>query len=146
MIHSVLCKFNNKVVREVNFEPGVNLIVAERSPDSSDKDSRNGLGKTTLLRIIDFCLGSDVNKKGTLQTKYLPGWEFAIELDIRGRRVTATRAIDDDKTIRVEADTTGWPVRCADFQNRNSNTDHLPAQSGANPLPTAESCLCNAPG
>jgi uncharacterized protein YydD (DUF2326 family) len=110
MIHKVLCTFDKKVVREVKFVAGVNLVVAERSKTATDKDSRNGLGKTTLFRIIDFCLGSDVNKKGTLQAKQLPGWEFSLELDIRDRRISVTRAVDDDKVVRIAGDVSGWPI------------------------------------
>lgn len=110
MIHSVKCLREGKLVREIGFGPGVNLIVAERSPNATDKDSRNGLGKTTLFRIIDFCLGSDPNRKGSLQTKYLPGWEFSLEFDVRNRRITVSRTVANDKEVKIYGDVSGWPI------------------------------------
>lgn len=42
----------NKIVREVNFRKGLNLIVGV----SDESGSSNNIGKTTLIRCIDFCL------------------------------------------------------------------------------------------
>ena len=110
MIHSVSA--NKASFKSVTFEKGLNLIVAERTKSETDKNSRNGVGKSTLFRIIDFCLGSDVNKPGTLMAKYLDGqeWEFSVELDIRGQRVKVTRAVDNHKVVQVVGDVTGWPI------------------------------------
>ena len=111
MIHSVTA--NKASFRSVTFNEGLNLIVAERFHESTDTNTRNGLGKTTLFRIIDFCLGSDVNRPGVLSTNYLKGqdWEFSVDLDVRGRRVKVTRAVDDDKIIRIVGDVSGWPIQ-----------------------------------
>jgi uncharacterized protein YydD (DUF2326 family) len=49
---------NQSSFRTVEFNPGFNIVIAERTKESTRKDSRNGLGKTTLVEIIDFCLGS----------------------------------------------------------------------------------------
>jgi uncharacterized protein YydD (DUF2326 family) len=48
---------NGKAIREVNFKEGVNLIIDEASSDKIT-DSGNSVGKTTLLRVVDFCFGS----------------------------------------------------------------------------------------
>lgn len=47
----------NQLLREVNFKDGLNLILDK--PTVSGKQSGNNVGKTTVLRLIDFCLGSD---------------------------------------------------------------------------------------
>lgn len=45
-------------IREILFHKGMNFIVDEsKSLDSSDKQSGNNIGKTTVLRLINFCLG-----------------------------------------------------------------------------------------
>lgn len=46
------------VIREISFRKGVNLIVDE-TDKSNLKMSGNNVGKTTVFRLIDFCLGSD---------------------------------------------------------------------------------------
>ena len=47
----------NQALREITFKDGLNLILDR--PTSSGKQSGNNVGKTTVLRLIDFCLGSD---------------------------------------------------------------------------------------
>ncbi|WP_444958206.1 DUF2326 domain-containing protein [Microbulbifer sp. ZKSA002] len=42
---------NNKILREVNFKKGLNLII---NSDSSQSKSGNSVGKSTLSRIIDY--------------------------------------------------------------------------------------------
>lgn len=44
-----------KVIREIPFRKGINLIVDE----SEEQITGNNVGKTTVLRLIDFCLGGD---------------------------------------------------------------------------------------
>ena len=44
-----------KVIREIEFHNGLNLIVDE----SEHQITGNSVGKTTVLKLIDFCLGSD---------------------------------------------------------------------------------------
>ena len=45
-----------EVVREVKFKKGINIILG-RSNEKGEGTS-NSLGKTTLIRCIDFCLGA----------------------------------------------------------------------------------------
>lgn len=47
----------DQVLREITFKDGLNLILDK--PTVSGKQSGNNVGKTTVLRLIDFCLGSD---------------------------------------------------------------------------------------
>lgn len=44
------------VIRSIQFKKGLNLILDK--PTSQKTQSGNNLGKTTVLRLIDFCLGS----------------------------------------------------------------------------------------
>jgi len=46
---------NKEIIREINFKKGINLVVDE----SSKKITGNNIGKTTFLKLIDFCLGGD---------------------------------------------------------------------------------------
>ncbi|WP_417367307.1 DUF2326 domain-containing protein [Flavobacterium beibuense] len=44
-------------IRTVEFHKGLNLIVDE-TPENNKKTTGNNVGKTTVLRLVDFCLGS----------------------------------------------------------------------------------------
>ncbi len=49
---------NGTLVREITFSKGINLIVDETQTESV-LESGNNVGKTTVLRLIDYCLGSN---------------------------------------------------------------------------------------
>ena len=45
----------SKVIREITFHKGINLII----DDSKEEHiTGNSVGKTTVLKLIDFCLGA----------------------------------------------------------------------------------------
>lgn len=50
-----------RIVREIKFHKGINLIVDE-TPVIDGKETGNNVGKTTVLMLVDFCLGA--NSKG----------------------------------------------------------------------------------
>lgn len=45
------------LIRRIDFHPGMNLIV-DNTQEGTEKTGNN-VGKTTVLRLIDFCLGAD---------------------------------------------------------------------------------------
>ncbi len=108
MIRAVRC--NNPSFKNVFFEAGFNVILAERTQDSTKKDSRNGLGKSTLIEIIHFCLGSSI-PKGALSSPDLVGWVFSLELLLGGGIVTASRDTSSPNSIIVEGDTQNWSIK-----------------------------------
>ena len=44
----------NQIIREVTFKKGINIILG--CSDENKQNSSNSLGKTTLIRCLDFCL------------------------------------------------------------------------------------------
>jgi len=59
-LKSLVISNDDTIIREIIFHKGINLIVDETST-SNLKESGNNVGKTTVLRLVDYCLGS----KGT---------------------------------------------------------------------------------
>lgn len=108
MIHRVFA--NKTTFREVQFQPGFNVVLAERTEDATAGDSRNGVGKSTLIDIIHFCFGSTANRDHPLRREELSGWEFSIEFDLVGMTVTATRAVDEPGRVRVSITGRDWPI------------------------------------
>jgi uncharacterized protein YydD (DUF2326 family) len=106
MIHSV--SSDKASFKRIEFRPGFNVVLAERKKESSKKDSRNGLGKSTLIEIIHFCLGAD--KGETLNKKELDGWSFTLELDIAGKRYSVTRNTAEPNKVIIEGDISKWPI------------------------------------
>ena len=101
---------NKESFNEVSFETGFNVIIAERTEGSTERDSRNGLGKSTLIEIIHFCLGSDFKKSSFSEIPELNGWIFTLEFTLDERDFSVSRGIDDPETIFLDGDFTGWSV------------------------------------
>lgn len=84
------------VIRLIKFHAGLNLIVDETPVDEasteSTKTTGNNVGKTTVLMLVDFCLGADAKgiytdpetKKGeyTLVKNFLIETEVLITLTL----------------------------------------------------------------
>ena len=118
MIHSVSA--NQESFHRVEFTQGLNIILAERSETSTQKDTRNGLGKTTLINIIDFCLGSSITRGKGLLIDPLAEWVFTLEITLRGNRVKVTRSVREHKRVVIEGKTDGW-VEQPDKDKRSGN-------------------------
>lgn len=57
-LKSLIIQNEEKIIREITFRQGINLIVDE-TLSSDNKTTGNNVGKTTILKLIDFCLGGD---------------------------------------------------------------------------------------
>jgi uncharacterized protein YydD (DUF2326 family) len=53
-IKTLVISSGAKIIREIEFHKGLNLIVDE----SEHQITGNSVGKTTVLKLVDFCLGA----------------------------------------------------------------------------------------
>ena len=56
----VISNGSGAVIRDIKFKSGLNLII-DNTPTSETKQTGNDVGKTTVLKLIDFCLGAKPN-------------------------------------------------------------------------------------
>jgi uncharacterized protein YydD (DUF2326 family) len=98
---------NKQSFRTVEFQPGFNIVLADRTKESTRKDSRNGLGKTTLIEIVHFCLGSSADR---LRVPQLRDWAFTMTLTLGGRKIRVTRSVAEHRMVFLQGDTSGWPI------------------------------------
>lgn len=96
--------------REVSFEPGFNVILAERTKDATKKDTRNGLGKSTLIDIIHFCLGTGFSKDHRLAHPLLDGERFQLDLELQNNRLEVIRRTDDYSFVTLIGDLDRFPL------------------------------------
>ncbi|MDR6094026.1 DUF2326 domain-containing protein [Stenotrophomonas sp. SORGH_AS_0321] len=57
-LRSLKIQNDHRVIREITFHAGLNLIVDE-TPEGELSSTGNNVGKTTVLKLIDVCLGAD---------------------------------------------------------------------------------------
>jgi uncharacterized protein YydD (DUF2326 family) len=86
----------------IQFLPGLNVILAEiRLPENKLKDTHN-LGKTTLGRLIDFCLLSSRDKNFFLFKHFNLFKDFIFFLEIKlldGSLITIRRGVEESTKI-----------------------------------------------
>jgi len=86
----------------VEFKNGVNFIFGKKHTARDTKESLNGIGKSTLLDLIDFCLLSDFSKKNTRlykEIKRLTNHKIVLEFEIQGIHYLIKRTVDKPKDI-----------------------------------------------
>ena len=93
--------------KAVEFQPGFNVVLADRTKESTRRDSRNGLGKTTLIEIIHFCCGAQTRRNQGLMVPSLKGWSFTLEMRIGDRELVVTRSTDEPRWISLDGDVRG---------------------------------------
>lgn len=92
---------NKETFKPVTFKAGLNFIIAERTEYSTEQDSRNAVGKTTLLQIVHHCLGGNLSnhlRKPMLRDE---SWEFTLELLTTMGTASITRGIANDRVAKV---------------------------------------------
>lgn len=95
-----------KIIREISFKKGINLIVDE-TQQGNDSNTGNNVGKTTTLKLIDFCLGAN---PGTIYTDtetkrdvYSLVKDFLVNEEVLITLVLKSNLdIDDSKEIVIE--------------------------------------------
>lgn len=90
---------NQPSFKTVVFNPtGISLIVGTRTAEQDHQDDRsyNGVGKSLLVEIVHFCLGSNPN---TAFQNSLPDWEFSLYFEIDDRQYLSTRSTNHQKKI-----------------------------------------------
>lgn len=99
---------NRDEFKPVNFQSGFNAIVADRAHDSTDQDSRNARGKSTMLMLMNYVLAGNLHK--SLRPLAEDGWEVTLTLEMFGGTVAATRSLASGRRISVTANGSAWDV------------------------------------
>ncbi len=51
---------NDARFKEITFQAGMNIIVAARTVGSTETDTRNGSGKSSIIEMLHFLLGGQI--------------------------------------------------------------------------------------
>ena len=95
---------NQPTFKTVQFNPsGITFILAkQKDPHSNDlRKTFNGVGKSLMVAIINFCLGSSTN---TAFAEKLPNWIFYLSIELNGICYTISRATEKQDTISVDGE------------------------------------------
>jgi len=85
---------DESIIRDIRFRPGLNLIVDE-TPVVGGKETGNNVGKTTVLKLVDFCLGA--RAKGIYSDHENKRNEYKLVKDfLVGNKVRISLVLKDD--------------------------------------------------
>ncbi|MBX3069100.1 MAG: DUF2326 domain-containing protein [Thermomicrobiales bacterium] len=94
--------------KKLILKAGMNILVADKTADSSDRHSRNGAGKSSLVDIVRFLLGGSAEKDSIFRGQALASHSFRMEFDLSGGRAEVRRSGQSANKVFVSA----TPDRC----------------------------------
>jgi uncharacterized protein YydD (DUF2326 family) len=108
MIHRIVS--DAATFKPIRFHRGLNMLVAEKTRTATDRQTRNGAGKSSLIELIHFALGTDCGRGCIFRNEALSGYRFGIEMDIGESRVKVSRSGSKPSSILVtDLDTGAGP-------------------------------------
>lgn len=109
MIRSVFSDLST--FKTLKFNEGLNILLADKSPGASDRQSRNGAGKTSFIEIIHFLFGANVYKDSIFKNDDLIDSFFLIDFDLNNDPITLSRSGSDPSHYIVDSgNTRDWPI------------------------------------
>ena len=89
MIH--VLRASDARFKTLTFRPDLNIILAERHHAATDTDTRNGVGKSSMVLLLHFLLGANAGRNSLFTSEALASWRFYLDLDLAGTRTTVER-------------------------------------------------------
>jgi uncharacterized protein YydD (DUF2326 family) len=98
--------------KELKFHDGLNILVVDKTPTSTGKQTRNRAGKTSLIELVHFLLGGDCDKDSLFRSKELENHFFGITFDLKDSKTTVERTgLEPSEIIILEGETDDWPIK-----------------------------------
>lgn len=104
MIHRIDSSF--PTFKTLEFKPGLNILIAQKEEGSTDKQTRNRAGKTSLIEIVHFLMGSDAGKDSLFLTEPLIHASFGMMFDLDGDTLRVNRSGQEKSKIHLEGEIT----------------------------------------
>jgi uncharacterized protein YydD (DUF2326 family) len=98
--------------KRLSFRPGLNVLVADRTDASTERQTRNRAGKSSLVEVVHFVLGAKADRESIFRNPSLADFKFGLRLDLDGQTATAERSGSEPSRVLIDAsDTAAWPVK-----------------------------------
>jgi uncharacterized protein YydD (DUF2326 family) len=97
--------------KTLTFGRGLNILLADKSEGATDRQSRNGAGKTSFVELVHFLFGSNADKDSIFRSSELTPWSFEARVDVGGALVDVARSGTKPSRIRLQGDTSAWPLQ-----------------------------------
>lgn len=108
MIHGVTSDLSS--FKALTFQPGLNVLLADKSAGADDRQSRNGAGKTSFVELIHFIFGGKANRDSIFRSDALSEATFEAQIDLGGNTVSVARSGSKSSRVRVQGAAEQWPI------------------------------------
>ena len=96
--------------KTLTFGPRFNVILADKSQDATDLQSRNGPGKTSFVELLQLLFGADVKPQSIFRSEALTDCTFSISVDIGRQTCSISRTGKKPSRVHIDSDIEGWSV------------------------------------
>ncbi|MFD2431658.1 ABC-three component system protein [Sphingobium scionense] len=96
--------------KSLTFRPGLNILLADKSAGATDRQSRNGAGKTSLVELIHFLFGANAGKDSIFRSSALVGHTFEARVDVGTTLVDVARSGAKPSRVVIQGDAASWPI------------------------------------
>ena len=108
MIHRIFSDL--KSFKELKFRPGLNILLSEKSKDSTELHSRNAAGKTSLVELMHFLLGAESGPQDLFRSDALKAHTFCMEIELGKELFTISRSGKTPNQLIVEGNIEKLPI------------------------------------
>src|SRR5260370_14705647 len=113
--------------KEFQFRQGLNLILADKSPGATERQTRNGAGKSSLTELIHFLMGVNLDKPSLFRVPALSQYSFGIVFDLGQTRTQVERSADaSSKVIIRGANAESWLIELTKDKLFASESEVIP--------------------
>ena len=99
--------------KPVELRAGFNVIISDKFEQSSDGQTRNKSGKSSLLQLIHFLVGKENGTDSLFRKPELEDYTFSMEFDLKGALIRVNRCGVNFGWLIVElldGSTESWPI------------------------------------
>jgi len=108
MIHTIYSDLPS--FKTLNLNPGLNVLLAQKSSGATQKQTRNRAGKTSVVELIHFLLGGKSDSKhGLFEVDALRDHTFGMVFDLGGAPIQIERSGGNKAKIHVSRPPNGKP-------------------------------------
>lgn len=100
MIHRIHSSL--KTFKTLEFKTGLNVLIAKKEAGATEKQTRNGAGKSSLIEIVHFLMGSDAGKESLFRSEELINANFGMTFDLGGEIIRIERSGHQNSKVLVQ--------------------------------------------
>jgi len=97
--------------KTLSFKPGLNILLADKSEGATDRQSRNGAGKTSFVELVHFLCGSNAPRDSIFRTPELLESTFEVIMNVGDEEFSVARSGKKPSTIILNGPAEILPIQ-----------------------------------